>query len=71
MSRLAVRSRGSATASIFINRSRNIILHMYDDRGLDVIAPQIEDLRPVYEAHKTWVLDHDRGSINNLFADTE
>jgi Domain of unknown function (DUF3885) len=55
----------------FINQSRNIILHMYDDRGLDVIAPQIDDLRPIYEAHKTWVLDHDRRSINDLFADAE
>jgi Domain of unknown function (DUF3885) len=55
----------------FINRSRNIILHMYDDRGLDLIAPQVDDLRPVYEAHKTWVLDHDRSSIDNLFANAE
>jgi hypothetical protein len=29
----------------FINQSRHIILHMYDDRGLDVIAPQIDVLR--------------------------
>ena len=55
----------------FINRSRNIVLHMYDDRGLDVIASKIDDLRHIYEAHKTWVLESDRISINELFASAE
>jgi len=51
----------------FVNRTRNIILHMYDDRGLDVIAPQVSDLRPVYDAHKAWILDHNRKQIERSF----
>ncbi len=55
----------------FVNQSRNIILHMYDDRGIDVIAPQVDNLRLLYEAHKALVLDHARSSIDKLFATAE
>ena len=51
----------------FINQTRNIILHMYDDRGLDLISPQVANLRPIYEAHGSWVLEHDRRSIERVF----
>lgn len=51
----------------FVNQTRNIILHMYDDRGLDIIAPEISDLRPIYEAHKDWVLAFDRLAIDQMF----
>lgn len=51
----------------FINRDRNIVLHMYDDRGMDLIAPSVENLRPLYEQHKDWILEYDRASIVELF----
>jgi len=55
----------------FVNQTRNTILHMYDNRGLDVIAPLIDDLRPIYETHRTWVLDYERRSIGEWFAGPE
>ena len=51
----------------FVNQSRNMILHMYDDRGLDLIASKIDDLRPIYQAHKDWILSYDRGAIEQMF----
>ena len=51
----------------FVNQSRNMILHMYDDRGLDVIALQIDDLRPIYHLHKDWILRYDREAIEEMF----
>jgi hypothetical protein len=51
----------------FINRNRNIILHMYDDRGMDLIAASVEDLKGIYQQHKDWILDYDRSSVEELF----
>jgi hypothetical protein len=51
----------------FVNRSRNIILHMYDDRGLDLIAPEISDLHQIYETHRDWILAFDRPAIDQMF----
>jgi hypothetical protein len=51
----------------FINRDRDIILHMYDDRGMDLIAPSTETLRTIYHQHKDWVLEYDRASTTKLF----
>ena len=52
----------------FVNRTRNIILHMYDDRGLDLIARHRSDLQAIYDAHKHWVLDYDRARVEKVFA---
>lgn len=52
----------------FININKKLILNMYDDRGLDVVATDIETLRPIYEKHKDWILDYDREQIEKLFA---
>jgi hypothetical protein len=51
----------------FVNTSRNMILHMYDDRGLDIIAPQVDDLRPIYQTRKDWILDFDSAAIAQMF----
>jgi hypothetical protein len=55
----------------FVNRTRNIILHMYDDRGLDLIASHRSDLQAIYDAHKSWVLDYDRERIEKVFEQLE
>ncbi len=51
----------------FINIDKKLILHMYDDRGLDIIATNIETLRPIYSKHLNWLLDYDRESIEKQF----
>jgi len=51
----------------FININKKLIFNMYDDRGLDIVASDIETLRPIYENHKDWILDYDRAQIEKLF----
>jgi Domain of unknown function (DUF3885) len=40
-----------------------MIMHMYDDRGLDLIAASKAPLIPVYLSFRDWVLDFDREQI--------
>jgi hypothetical protein len=51
----------------FVNPLTNVIMHMYDDRGLDVIATTKPALAPLYRDFKSWVLDYDRNRIGSLF----
>jgi hypothetical protein len=55
----------------FINRTRNIILHMYDDRGMDLIAPLAATLRPIYNRFSNWILDYDRARIEETFGHSQ
>ena len=47
----------------FLNPATAVIVHMYDDRGLDVIAARREALVPIYQKFNHWVLDRDRERI--------
>ncbi|MCY1119914.1 DUF3885 domain-containing protein [Bacillus safensis] len=51
-----------------INLSKQMIFHLYDDRGCDLIAAEPECLRPVYEGLQHWLLDYDRPKMDRLFA---
>ena len=51
----------------FVNISKRLIFHMYDDRGLDIIAADKENLRPIYEKLNDWILDYDREQIDKQF----
>jgi len=51
----------------FINSSKRLIFHMYDDRGLDIIATDKETIRPIYENYNSWLLDYDRERIDKQF----
>lgn len=51
----------------FINVTRKMIYHLYDDRGCDVIASKKDDLRSLYEERNSWILDYDREQIDQLF----
>lgn len=52
----------------FLNASRKMVFHLYDDRGCDVIAARKEDLEPLYRRLNEWILDVDRDRIDRLFA---
>jgi hypothetical protein len=55
-------------SSTYLIDSHNFILfHLYDDRGLDVVAANKELLRPLYESFSAWILDHDRKKIDLVF----
>ncbi|UCZ71601.1 DUF3885 domain-containing protein [Bacillus pumilus] len=51
-----------------INLTKQMIFHLYDDRGCDLIAADAERLRPVYEGLQHWLLDYDRAQMDRLFA---
>jgi hypothetical protein len=51
----------------FINLDKQIIFHMYDDRGLDVIAGNRDALIPTYIKFKDWILDCNRDKIDETF----
>lgn len=51
----------------FVNLTKKIIYHLYDDRGCDVIASDKEEIRFFYEEYKEWILDYDRKEIESLF----
>jgi hypothetical protein len=46
------------------------IMHMYDDRGLDVIAVKLNTLRPVFENFGDWILENQRHRITSRFKST-
>jgi hypothetical protein len=42
-------------------------MHMYDDRGLDIIATNASTLLPLYERFADWILDNQRQKIDFRF----
>jgi Domain of unknown function (DUF3885) len=51
----------------FINTLTHAIVHIYDDRGMDVIATNRESLRGLYREFNEWILDYDGGAIDRRF----
>lgn len=50
-----------------VNTTNRTIFHLYDDRGLDIVAADRETLRPIYEQYTAWILDYDRERIDVIF----
>jgi Domain of unknown function (DUF3885) len=50
-----------------IDDRARLIMHMYDDRGLDVIAADASTLLPLYERFCDWILDNQRQKIEFRF----
>jgi Domain of unknown function (DUF3885) len=50
-----------------IDPRARIVMHMYDDRGLDVIATELEVLRPTFEHFNAWILENCRYKIESRF----
>lgn len=51
----------------FIHPKKNIVFHMYDDRGLDIVAVRTEELMKLYNEFNDWILDYDREKIDRIF----
>jgi hypothetical protein len=50
-----------------IDPDAKIVMNMYDDRGLDIIAAELETLRPLFEQFNGWLLDNQRTRIELRF----
>ena len=65
--RILKRNYSSGYDIYFVNVTKKMIYHLYDDRGCDVIAANKEDLRQLYVDCNDWILDYDRDQIDQLF----
>ena len=46
----------------------DVLMHVYDDRGMDVTALGREPLRPIHLQFNDWVLEYDRPRIEAVFS---
>lgn len=44
-----------------------LMLHVYDDRGMDLIAKDPKHLKSIYDRFNPWLLDYDRDRMSKLF----
>lgn len=56
-------------ANIYLlNRNKKILIHPYDDRGMDVISMDKATLLPLYHQYNEWLLDYDRARMVETFS---
>jgi hypothetical protein len=58
----------SPVRSFLLHPTEAMLLHVYDDRGMDVIASDARLLKSVYEEFDSWLLDADRPRMREVFA---
>lgn len=52
-----------------VDYARGVAVHVYDDRGMDVVATTREAISGLYEQFGPWLLDYDRARMDAVFAD--
>ncbi len=57
-----------SSAVFFFDTTHHILLHLYDDRGMDIVAEKAETLAPLYASFPNWLLDYDRKRMDTVFA---
>ncbi|MFD2178053.1 DUF3885 domain-containing protein [Veronia pacifica] len=51
-----------------INCTKGLTLHIYDDRGMDIVADSKKPLESIYHEQNSSLLDYDRDYMDRLFA---
>lgn len=51
----------------FINITKNVIFYIYDDRGCEIIASDLETIRPIYERYGNMIDEYCREEIEHRF----
>lgn len=51
----------------FVDVERRLLVHPYDDRGMDIIGPNSELLSQVYVRFNSMLLDYDRSTMDETF----
>jgi len=51
----------------FINKSNGVVYHLYDDRGLDLVAPHVTPLQKTYTKYENWILEYNKDQIKEVF----
>jgi hypothetical protein len=44
-----------------------VLIHPYDDRGLDVVGPNQEAIRKLYTENNEWLLDYDLEKMRSFY----
>jgi hypothetical protein len=63
---LDIPSKAPPCAVYLFDLERGLLLHPYDDRGLDLAAVTLEALRPFYAEFNGWLLDFDRPRMDRM-----
>ena len=63
---LAIRPK-APVKSYFVDFETAVMLDVYDDRGMDVIAIRRESLLDLYRSRDGWLLDYDRPRMMGVF----
>lgn len=58
---------GFSEYCFFSSANRDVVLHLYDDRGMDVVASSVDRLRATYMNHIDWLLDEGREKMDETF----
>ena len=53
--------------AFLIDPSKSVMMHIYDDRGMDVSAYDATTLHGLYAGFADWLLDYDRERMAKLF----
>lgn len=53
--------------SHFVDFEKGLVMHVYDDRGMDVIATTPDPLVELYTKFNGWLLDYDRARMDATF----
>lgn len=59
--------RELSSAVFFFDTTRHLLFHPYDDRGADVVAEKVEDIRFLYEECQNWLLEYDLERMRQIF----
>ncbi|WP_233353510.1 DUF3885 domain-containing protein [Photobacterium chitinilyticum] len=50
------------------NHTQGLVFHIYDDRGMDLVANEKEALQGIYCAHYNWLLKYDLEHMDSVFS---
>ncbi|CAM4189734.1 DUF3885 domain-containing protein [Paenibacillus tarimensis] len=64
-----IRKPDSGGRIYLYNQTKDILFHMYDDRGCDVFSSDKSSLLPFYHLHRKWILDYNRYEIDGIFGE--
>ena len=60
----SVRQPSMQGQCFFINHTKGLVLNLYDDRGMDVVALEKNKLIELYKSHSELILEYDREKID-------
>jgi hypothetical protein len=51
-----------------VSFKRKILIHAYDDRGVDFASPNRSEMQPLFDKHHSWLLAHDLEYMESVFS---